>query len=102
MKQKKKYTKNEILLQLKNLALVIVGTLVLAFGCAIFIEPFHMVTGGVTGLSIALDGLFDVPDANIPLIGSMPFIDILVFVITWALFFMGLIFLGKDFALKNQ
>ena len=101
MKQKKKYTKNEILLQLKNLALVIVGTLVLAFGCAIFIEPFHMVTGGVTGLSIALDGLFDVPDANIPLIGSMPFIDILVFVITWALFFMGLIFLGKDFALKT-
>lgn len=101
MKQKKKNTKNEIKLQLKNLALVIVGSLILAFGCAIFVEPFHLVTGGVTGLSIALDGLLDVPDIALPLIGNMPFIDILVYVITWALFLLGLTFLGKDFALKT-
>lgn len=101
MKQKKKITKNEIKLQLKNLALVIVGSLILAFGCAIFVEPFHLVTGGVTGLSIALDGLLDVPDIALPLIGNVPFIDILVYVITWALFLLGLAFLGKDFALKT-
>ena len=101
MKPNKKQAKPDLLLQLKNIALVIAGTLVLAFGCAIFVEPFHLVTGGVTGLSIALDGLVDVPDATIPIIGNMPFIDILVFVITWSLFFLGLIFLGKDFAVKT-
>ena len=102
MKPNKKQAKPDLLLQLKNIALVIAGTLVLAFGCAIFVEPFHLVTGGVTGLSIALDGLVDVPDATIPIIGNMPFIDILVFVITWSLFFLGLIFLGKDFEISAK
>ena len=101
METNNKMSKGEILLQLKNFALVLIGTLVLAFGCAIFLEPPQFVAGGVTGLSIVIDKLCQVSDVYLPLIGRTEFIDILVFCITWGLFFLGLIFLGKDFALKT-
>lgn len=91
MKQKKKITKTELLLQLKNLALVVAGTLVLAFGCAIFVVPSNLVTGGVTGISIIIDEAIG---------GAIP-IDIVIAAITWGLFFLGLLFLGWDFALKT-
>ncbi len=86
-----KFTKAELLLQLKNLLLVILGTLVLSFGCAVFVVPFNLVTGGVTGLSIVIDHL----------IGGLIPIDVTIAILTWAMFFLGLIFLGKDFALKT-
>lgn len=101
MEIKKEHPKKELLLQIKNFALVMAGTLVLAFGCAIFVEPFHLVTGGVTGLSIVIDSILDIPPITLPLFGSLKFIDVIVFVITWALFFLGLAFLGKDFAIKT-
>ncbi len=91
MKIKIKYTKSELLLQLKNLGLVILGTLVLAFGCAVFVVPFNLVTGGVTGLAIIIDNL----------INSAIHIDVVIGAITWLLFFLGLIFLGWDFAIKT-
>lgn len=96
-----KLDKTELLLQLKNLGLVILGTLVLAFGCAIFVVPFDLVTGGVTGFSIVVDNVLKMPPVDIPIMGEIPFIDIIVAVVTWGLFFLGLIFLGKDFALKT-
>ncbi len=86
-----KLTKKELLIQLKNLGLVVIGTLVLAFGCAIFVVPFDLVTGGVTGISIIIDEL----------IGGLIPIDVVIAVITWSLFLLGLIFLGWDFALKT-
>ena len=95
------FNKNEFLLQMKNLGLVILGTLVLAFGCAIFVVPFELVTGGVTGFSIVINHLIKIEYVVLPIIGEIPFIDIIVAVVTWGLFFLGLIFLGKDFALKT-
>lgn len=91
MERKIKITKSELLLQLKNLGLVVLGTLVLAFGCAIFVVPSQLVTGGVTGISIIIDEIID---------GAVD-IDIVIGVITWALFFLGFIFLGWDFAIKT-
>lgn len=91
MKLKMKYSRAELLLQLKNLALVILGTLVLAFGCAIFVVPFNLVTGGVTGISIIINEIIH---------GAIP-IDLVIGIITWGLFFLGLIFLGWDFAIKT-
>ncbi len=87
----KKYSKTELLLILRNFSLVVFGNIILAFGCAVFILPFDLVTGGVNGLSIVIDHLTD---------GAVP-IDIVITIITWVLFFLGLIFLGKDFALKT-
>lgn len=91
MKQMLKITKEEILLNLKNLLLVVLGTLVLAFGCAVFVVPFDLVTGGVTGLSIVIDHA----------LGGLVPIDVTIAVLTWTMFFLGFIFLGKDFALKT-
>lgn len=91
MKLKKKLTKTEILMIFKNFGLVLIGTLVLAFGCAVFIVPYDLVTGGVTGISIIIDHVIQ---------SAIP-IDVVIAVITWSLFFLGLIFLGWDFAIKT-
>ena len=90
-KSMKKLNKADILIILKNLLLVILGTLVLAFGCAVFVVPFDLVTGGVTGLSIVIDQVIG---------GTIP-IDITIAILTWAMFLLGLVFLGRDFALKT-
>ena len=82
----------EIFNQLRNVFLVIVGTLILAFGTAIFILPFDLVAGGMSGLAIVFDAL--IPFEIIT-------VDLIITVLTWVLFFMGLLFLGKDFAMKT-
>lgn len=87
----KKINKADILITAKNILLVIFGTLVLAFGCAVFVVPFDLVTGGVTGLSIVIDHI----------IGDFIPIDFTIAALTWLMFFLGLIFLGKDFAIKT-
>ncbi len=84
-------SKKDLLHQLKNIFLVIFGTGVLAFGTAVFIVPFDLVTGGISGLAIVLEKI-------IPVTLS---IDFYITVLTWTLFFMGLIFLGKSFAAKT-
>ena len=91
MKNTLKFSRNELILQLKNLGLVLFGTLILAFGCAVFIVPFDLVTGGVTGLSIIIDNIIR---------SAIP-IDIVIGIITWGLFFLGILFLGWDFAIKT-
>ena len=77
---------------LKNFGLVFLGTLVLAFGTAVFILPLNIVSGGVSGFAIILKLL-------------LPFdfisVDLIVFVLTWALFILGWLVLGRTFALKT-
>ena len=77
---------------LKNMALVVVGTLVLAFGTALFILPFDLVVGGISSIAIIINNLLGVDFLSI---------DSLITIITWTLFFIGLIFLGKNFAFKT-
>ena len=95
MNLKIKFTKEELILQLKNLGLVILGTLVLAFGCAVFVVPFELVSGGVTGLSIVLGELINSPELEIISVEGI------IAILTWALFFLGVFFLGWDFAIKT-
>ena len=87
-----KLSRKEILHIAKNISLVILGTLVLAFGTSVFILPMNIVSGGMSGLAIVIDLL-------------LPFefitIDMIVFALTWILFFIGLIVLGRAFALKT-
>ena len=97
LKMKKiNFTKDEILIVLKNFALVFIGTVILGFGCAIFVVPFDLVTGGVTGISIIIANAF--PGALAALNIE---IDLIIALITWGLFFLGLFFLGWDFAVKT-
>ena len=86
-----KVSKHDVLNYIKNLILVIFGTAVLAFGTAVFIVPFDLVTGGVSGLAIVLEKI-------VPFALS---IDFYITALTWILFFLGLIFLGRRFAIKT-
>ena len=45
----KKPTKEQVLRFIKRNSLIIIGTAILAFGVGIFIVPFDLVTGGVSG-----------------------------------------------------
>lgn len=80
---------------IKNFFLVVLGTGVLAFGTAVFLVPYELVTGGVSGLAIVLDSFFG--DVFNYTLGE----DFYITALTWILFFLGLIFIGKDFALKT-
>lgn len=88
--------KADIKRSVKNTLLVILGTLVLSFGVGIFIVPFELVTGGVTGLSIVIKHAL----SSIPFFDSVD-ISVYVGVINWILFAVGFIFLGKSFAAKT-
>ena len=83
-----KKRKNELT---KRLFLVICGTLVLSFGTAVFIIPFDLVVGGVSGFAIALSRA----------VGGAVSVDLLITVFTWSLFFLGLAVLGRGFAVKT-
>ncbi len=78
--------------QIKNFLFVVVGTLILALGTALFIIPFDLVVGGISSIALILNEVLGI---------SFLSIDLLITIITWLLFFLGLIFLGKGFALKT-
>ena len=84
--------KSDILNTAKNTALVVMGTLILAFGTAVFIIPFDLVVGGMSGFAIVIDKI--VPFEFVT-------IDLIITIMTWSLFFLGLIVLGKGFAAKT-
>ena len=90
-----KYSKKDILIALKNIGLVIIGTIILAFGTGVFLFPFQIVTGGISGLAIILDDIYAFD------FYTLKSYDIYVFIITWGLFLLGLIILGKNFAIKT-
>ncbi|MBQ8333187.1 MAG: YitT family protein [Clostridia bacterium] len=77
---------------LKSFFLVVAGTLVLALGTAVFIIPFDLVAGGISSMAILLDKV---------IAAEFVTTDLLITVITWSLFFLGLISLGRGFALKT-
>lgn len=77
---------------IKAILLVIAGTLVLALGTAVFIIPFDLVTGGISSIAILLGKVIRADFVTT---------DLLITVITWTLFFLGLISLGRSFALRT-
>lgn len=78
--------KNSIL----NILYILIGNLLLAIAVICFIEPNHIISGGLAGVAIALQPIF-------PLLDTTAFISISTIV----LFIVGAICLGKDFLLKT-
>lgn len=74
---------------IKNVLIIILGNLSLAFSTSIFILPHSIVNGGTSGLGVVLKGFF----------GVSP--ELVITIAVWFLFFVGLIILGKQFALKT-
>ena len=88
--------KHEWLIFLKNFGLIILGTFILAFGIAMLIFPFDLVTGGISGIGIILAKSFE----RVPFLGTLgP--DVYSSVVNWALFILGFFILGKSFATKT-
>jgi uncharacterized membrane-anchored protein YitT (DUF2179 family) len=77
---------------IKNVLLVVLGTVILAAGVSIFLIPFDLVAGGVTGLAIAIANVLSVDYISV---------ELLITVFTWLFFFIGLIFVGRGFAMKT-
>ena len=86
------YSKRDVFRTAKNILIIIVGTLILAFGTSLFMLPYDLVTGGVSGYAIVLSQIIP------PEILSA---ELIITILTWAMFFLGLIVLGKSFAMKT-
>ena len=81
---------------LKNTALVLFGTFVLSFGIAMFIFPFDLVTGGISGIGIIISKC----TTDLPFFGDLgP--EVYSSVINWILFACGFFLLGKEFTMKT-
>ena len=87
--------KIDVKTQIKNFLLIVIGTGILAFGTAIFLLPYELVTGGVSGIAIVLKEFFinhfaiDMDE------------EIYIAILTWVLFILGWIVLGRNFAAKT-
>lgn len=77
---------------LKNFCFVVLGTFILAFGTAVFIVPFNLISGGISGIAIIIDRVVGAEFITI---------DLIVTVLTWVFFFIGLFVIGRAFAMKT-
>ncbi|MGI6508980.1 MAG: YitT family protein [Erysipelotrichaceae bacterium] len=75
--------------RIKSILLIILGNFIFAIAVVYFVLPYNILSGGVAGVGIIVEQLFDI-SATIT-------IDILVV----STFIMGFLFLGKEFALKT-
>ena len=69
--------------KIQKFLLVIIGSIILGLGTGIFLTPYHIISGGLSGVAIIINHFtkFD--------------IDLLVLILTWGFFIVGWIFLGK-------
>ncbi|MBE6553225.1 MAG: YitT family protein [Ruminococcaceae bacterium] len=77
---------------LYGMGLTLLGTLLLAFGTAVFILPFDLIVGGVSGMAIVIDALIT---------AEVLTVDRILMVLTWSLFLLGFFVLGRSFAIKT-
>lgn len=77
---------------IKNSAIVVLGTVLIAFGTSVFQIPFNLIAGGMSGIAIALVNIIDV---------AFMTEDFYITVMTWGFFIVGLLVLGRAFAMKT-
>ncbi len=82
--------KKRVLKFVNNYVAIILGTFLLSFGSVIFLTKAELVAGGVSGIAIIIQHFVDIA-----------IYDYLVAGFTVLFWLIGLIFLGKDFALKT-
>lgn len=74
-----------------NCALAIVGSVVYSFGVALFLDPYNMAAGGVTGISILINHVT----------GNVIGTGWIILIINIPLFVIGWIFFGRNFLLSS-
>lgn len=75
--------------------LVLIGTALVAFASTIFFTELNIVAGGLYGVGLIVQYFVALANPN------FQSIDIVVLILTWLLWLVGLIFVGKSFALKT-
>ena len=83
--------KKRVLKFVNNYVAIILGTFLLSFGSVIFLTKAELVAGGVSGIAIIIQHF----------VVDIAIYDYLVAGLTVLFWLIGLIFLGKDFALKT-
>jgi uncharacterized membrane-anchored protein YitT (DUF2179 family) len=89
----KSLSKQEILNTLKNFTLVLLGTFILAIAIEFFILPANLNTGGISGIAMCFQ--------YAGLTNEFITAEVIITIFTWALFFLGLIFLGWKFSVQT-
>lgn len=82
--------RNKLLKYVLNYTMIIVGTFLLAFGAVIFLAKSELVSGGVSGIAIIVQHFIQI---NI--------YDYVAGALTALFWILGLVFLGKSFAIKT-
>lgn len=77
---------------IKNIIFTVVGTLILSFGAAVFIIPYSLVVGGISSIAILITKIITYKFITV---------DLVIAILAWILFFIGLFTLGKGFAFKT-
>lgn len=80
--------------KVKDVCLVLIGCILFAFGDAVFLNKWDIVSGGVSSIGIIVDFFVE------PLLG-FGIRDIVVAIVQIALWFLGLFLLGKKFSIKT-
>lgn len=78
--------------RIKHYAMIFFGTLLLSFATAVFILPYDLIVGGVSSYSILLHRMIPIHWLTV---------DLWIGILTWGLFLLGMVFLGRGFALKT-
>ena len=77
---------------IKNLLLILIGAVLVAFGDSFFILPMNIISGGVASISMLIH---KIPGFSVISLNTY------VLIVTWAFFFLGLIFLGLKYSLHT-
>ena len=96
-RRQREMTKNKVLRQVTNYFAIIIGTFLLSFGAVIFLEHSNLVAGGVSGIAIIVQSAVRAALNN----GTIMIYDYVIYGLMVVFWVIGLIFLGKDFALKT-
>ena len=81
--------KEKVLKYVKYFGLILIGNIMYSFGVKAIIQPNGFVTGGITGLSLFLEKMYNLDST------------ILVAIFTVIIFIAGLIILGKELAAQT-
>ena len=73
----------------KDYFIVLAGTFILAIAVKMFILPYHILSGGVAGIAVALEPVFHLDP------------DFVINVLIYGMFILGAVVLGKEFAIKT-
>ena len=69
-------SKNQII---KELLLIVIGSILYALSVVLFIDPIHVIPGSVTGIAVIAKALFNTPIGVVNLVINIPLILIAVF-----------------------